>query len=240
MSTSNTKQLVYKIRIIDWDKYQAPWKEGRAREYFSIHTKLFLDPEFFKLTSLAQIMWIRLLSTAAMLGTSTFDADLRLLRCTPHATLMLLRCSIFALNDIGYLEILDTPINKRKENKTSGGDESVQIDQNNSIPKDSAQPPSKKGSNPHSADFDAAQEFEAIYKRYPRKLGKARGIKRCRSVIRSEKTLADLKKAVDNFATHHENAQTEERFIPHFSTWMNETWRDWVETKPIKKKWREI
>lgn len=77
--------------------------------------------------------------------------------------------------------------------------------------------------------------IEEIYKLYPRKEGKARGIKKLRTAIKSKETLDKFKRAVINYADYCAAKGTEEKFIKQFSTFCNEDWKDWIEPKSIQE-----
>lgn len=71
-------------------------------------------------------------------------------------------------------------------------------------------------------------DFERIYAKYPRKIGKQRGMKICKAQIKTPGELESLSLAVDRYVRHLTLTGTESRFIKHFSTFMNE-WRDWLD-----------
>jgi hypothetical protein len=82
--------------------------------------------------------------------------------------------------------------------------------------------------------------IEKAYKTYyPRKVAKTRGIKILMTLINSEKELEEFELAIKKFSEYHRRRQTEERFIPHFSTFAP-TWRDcldpeWGDSGPAKR-----
>lgn len=106
--------------------------------------------------------------------------------------------------------------------------------------------PTESGSNPHysllithnsllnNKNNNIAQnefarfDFDAIYKKYPRKLGKSEGLRKCKVQIKSQKDYENLKKAVDNYARYCIEKIENEKFIKHFSSFMS-VWRDWIE-----------
>ena len=70
--------------------------------------------------------------------------------------------------------------------------------------------------------------FESIYRLYPKKMGKSKGLQKYKKQVKTEKDQNDLKRAIHSFIKYHENRGTEEQFIPYFSTFMT-SWRDWLE-----------
>jgi len=71
-------------------------------------------------------------------------------------------------------------------------------------------------------------DFEEVYKSFPRKVGKSKGLEICRKKIGTESDFLDLKKAVDNYAKQCKTMGTEQQYIKHFSTFMN-CWSDYIE-----------
>jgi hypothetical protein len=70
--------------------------------------------------------------------------------------------------------------------------------------------------------------FEPLYKKYPRKMGKTQGMKKAKATVKTEADYIALSKAIDRFNQYHQKKGTEADFIPHFSTFMT-SWRDWLE-----------
>lgn len=70
-------------------------------------------------------------------------------------------------------------------------------------------------------------DFETIYELYPRKIGKKLGIKRLLINIKTPEKFQLLKEAVQTYAAFCLEHNTEEKFIKHFSTWVN-AWEDWI------------
>lgn len=72
------------------------------------------------------------------------------------------------------------------------------------------------------------EELEKLYKLYPKKLGKSPGMRTARRLIKTDKDLKDLEKAILNYRTHLEKNRTEPKYILYFSTFMNQ-WTDWLD-----------
>jgi len=70
--------------------------------------------------------------------------------------------------------------------------------------------------------------FEALYNKYPRKLGKKKGLEICRKKIKSKEQYENLSKAIDNYSKI--NYAQNEKYIKHFSTFMN-SWEDYITTE---------
>ncbi len=72
----------------------------------------------------------------------------------------------------------------------------------------------------------SASDFEILYQRYPRKMGKQEGIKKAVRDVKTQEEFEKLSMAIDRFKSFHSNKGTEERFIPYFSSFMS-SWREW-------------
>jgi hypothetical protein len=70
--------------------------------------------------------------------------------------------------------------------------------------------------------------FEIIWEKYPRKLGKDEAARHFKSQVKTFHDWADIQCALDRFKTKLQKDATEEKFIPHGSTWFNKRWRDWI------------
>jgi oligoendopeptidase F len=70
-------------------------------------------------------------------------------------------------------------------------------------------------------------DFEAIYDKYPRKIGKKAGIEKLRKSVKTQEKYNLLVGAVSYYADYCLKQNTEEKFIKHFSSWVS-TWEDWI------------
>jgi hypothetical protein len=76
-------------------------------------------------------------------------------------------------------------------------------------------------------------DLEALYKMYPRKEGKTRGLAKLHAQIKTQEDYDQLKQAIHNYTSGL--ISTEKEFIKHFSTFAN-CWRDYLEAEPTKPK----
>ena len=93
-------------------------------------------------------------------------------------------------------------------------------------------------------ELSAALDFEALYKKYPRKEGKPQGLIQCMKQIKTQEQYDQLSRAIDRYASHC--AKTEQ-IVKHFSSFLGSPktghpWREWLEAetgmmaKPEKEK----
>lgn len=76
-------------------------------------------------------------------------------------------------------------------------------------------------------DLVSIQKFdlETVYRKYPRKQGKTKGIIRLRKEIRTEDDYRDLIKAVEHYRS---SGDVQRGFVKLFSSFASE-WRDWID-----------
>jgi len=68
-------------------------------------------------------------------------------------------------------------------------------------------------------------DIEDIYNNYPKKTGKASGIKKLQSIIKTQAMYDNILQGAKRYSI--ETSDTEKRFIKNFSTWVNqECWQD--------------
>lgn len=71
-------------------------------------------------------------------------------------------------------------------------------------------------------------DFDALYKKYPRKEGKSRGMAACKTQIKTQSDFDLLSKAIDRYSEFVKTKLSDAKYIKHFSTFMT-TWRDWLD-----------
>lgn len=70
-------------------------------------------------------------------------------------------------------------------------------------------------------------DFETPYQKYPRKLGKKKGIEKIKREIKTEQRYNLFCQAVNNYALYVEHEAVESKYIKHFSTFVG-CWEDWI------------
>lgn len=76
-------------------------------------------------------------------------------------------------------------------------------------------------------------DFETVYKNYPRKIGKTKGINQLKRQVRRQEEFDHFSKAVCKYRELCETQKTEKQFIMHFSTFVGTPqaprWRDYLD-----------
>jgi hypothetical protein len=70
-------------------------------------------------------------------------------------------------------------------------------------------------------------DLEKIYNAYPKKVGKAVGIKKLTEQVKTEDDFLKALSGAENYAEYHKRSETDPQYIKLFSTWCNqECWED--------------
>lgn len=76
-------------------------------------------------------------------------------------------------------------------------------------------------------------DFDLIYSKYPKKVGKQKGLKTFKVQIKTQSEYDSLSLATDNYIAHIKNSITDPKYIKQFDTFMN-CWRDWADSETGK------
>lgn len=81
-----------------------------------------------------------------------------------------------------------------------------------------------------------AFDFEAVYRSYPRKDGKAKGLAAIKKQVTTQADFQAFEKAVASYAKYCLDEKKESKFIQFFSTFVGaadvQPWRDWIDYVP--------
>lgn len=72
------------------------------------------------------------------------------------------------------------------------------------------------------------EKVEKLYLKYPKKMGKTRGINSALAQCKTDKDLELLEKAIDNYKEYIMREAKEPQYILYFSTFMNQ-WKEWLD-----------
>lgn len=75
-------------------------------------------------------------------------------------------------------------------------------------------------------------DIDALYRAYPRKQGKAKGIERLKSIVTSDADYQAHAAAIGHLVAHVKRDLPLD-FVPHFSTWANGKWEDYRDGIPV-------
>lgn len=80
--------------------------------------------------------------------------------------------------------------------------------------------------------------FDELYAKYPRKIGKTEAYKRLEIIVDSEEVFNEVSRAIDNYSKYCIRSNTKPEYIKHFPTFLS-SWSDWLDlsqTTTIVKK----
>jgi len=203
------------LKINNWNKFN-PRADRSNYTWFRFENKFFLNT--FSWGPNKQRMFIYICCYASQENKESIDLNVDL-----AASLLVLKkseileCINFLLNE-GVISDLDnsrhyaviTPSNGTATNERNERNERTNDIAGTEVPD------------------RVSWDLESLYRKYPRKEGKAKGMKICQTQIKTAKDFHDLASAIEKYCGHVALSATESRFIKHFSTFMA-SWRDWLD-----------
>ena len=72
-------------------------------------------------------------------------------------------------------------------------------------------------------------DFESLYQKYPRKVGKKAGMQKLKKIIKTRDDALRFEKALENFVKVMQLERRAVDKIPYFSTFVNSQWEDFAE-----------
>jgi hypothetical protein len=201
-----------RLTVLNWERFNAR-SDVKSPSWFRLSHNIFEDHEFYDFTHVELVSWIYILCLASKTSSGNVLVNLQ------H------------LDRVGRIKEKDfrSAIEKLERNQCILVDGTRPVrarDASDTITASTLHNKTRQDitNTPPPAVFD----FEAVYKKYPRKEGKAQGMKVCKAQIRSQDDYNLLSRAVERYAEHVSKNGTEAKFIKHFSTFMN-SWRDWLD-----------
>lgn len=206
------------IRIINWEKYN-PRKDVLNSTWFRLNHDLFDRSDVVDFGHQDFLLWIYLLCEASKASKPTMHINYLHIRKTLSITQKKAEMTLKKLhrNQMIAMDITDT-LRARDGNVTDAGLRTYERDVRD------------ERTNAHFSNARHNFDFEKIYEKYPRKIGKSPGMKKAKKEVFTQEGYDELLSAVEKFAAHHQEQKTEAEFIPYFSTFMNQ-WRDWLDSK---------
>lgn len=118
-------------------------------------------------------------------------------------------------------EKIKQPIDEKiKENNTSINDTSM----------------NNKENKKRKSEEDLKQDFEELWKLYPRKRGKEPAFKHYKRALKEGSTNEEIRQGILNLIEDIRKNKTEERYIPYGSTFFNEkSWNDDMKTETVQQ-----
>ena len=208
------------IKFKNWEKYQTR-KDVKHTHWFKLENQLFSDPKMYALNPEEFQTFIYLLCEASK---SNKSGEFFLIRehYRIHNRLQD-RVLDRTLSKLQSLQIIEQPTLRGRYVRVD--DMCPRIEE-----KRIEERRGEENILPDSAKAEPRQvfDFDSLYKKYPRKEGKSRGMITCKSQIKTLEDFNLLSNAIDRYAEHCSKSGTEGKYIKHFSSFMS-SWRDWLD-----------
>lgn len=214
----------YKLKIHNWEKYN-PRVDRKQHSWFRVNNDIAESQDLWGLTFEEKWVWLCLLGFASKCGTGDLEFDAEWFAYRIRASEKAIR-SCFEKLEGKCIDILNAE--QTVTDATPAGNHSVTTATPSGSPtlrtlRTLRNKYMSTGKAP-VCEFD----FDALYKKYPRKEGKKTGLKTCRTRIRTKADYDRLSFAIDQYTKHLNRNGTEPRFIKLFSTFVN-CWEDWTD-----------
>lgn len=224
-----------RIQVTNWDKFN-PRTDVKHPSWFRVEHKLIDHPDLFDLT---HEEFKALFYMLAMCCRENSDC-VRLNYAHAASVAKLSRAgvdgAIEKLCDLEMLAVLETATLRARD--VGGTHTGACVTDTAATGRDSTLRDEtghdRTGHDTPPAVSAIAFDFEALYRRYPLKKGKGKGIRACERQITTPEEYAALSGAIDKYAADVVANRTEPGFIKHFSSFMGSEktghpWRDWLD-----------
>jgi hypothetical protein len=198
------------LKIVNFEKFN-PRKDRIRHHWFRIENSIFISDTLFELEPDQKWFWIFLLAYVSQKQTDGVDLNLNVFSHLSGISKKRVEQTLELFLEKGLVTIESKCGN---QSDTDRGLHNI-TEHNNTLHNITAEPPP-------SAELDLL----SLYEIYPRKEGKAAGLKKLKTIVKTPEVYERVKFALDRFVKHHQTAGTEAKFIPFFSTWVN-SWTDW-------------
>lgn len=208
------------IEILNWKEYNGR-HDVTNPSWFRLSNRLFYDPDWMDMCAEELIVWFYLLSHASFKSKkdmpAIFNIELRQLSVLSRVKPVFCESAIKKLQE---KHAITATLRGRYVDVTL-------MDEISTYPTDRQTDTTLQlQASPPAQIVTEKFDFEEVYKGYPLKKGKSKGMKLCMSQIKTLDDYQSLVTAVKNYAK--EVHGSENRYIKHFSTFMN-CWRDYLE-----------
>jgi hypothetical protein len=207
------------IEVLNWDRFN-PRTDSKKPSWFRLENSIATGSSFFGLDCEQKWLWIFILS----LTSQSNGEEIRW-----NAAYVQAHTGIKPSKQFETLEMFEKLDRLRVTRTELARDSHVELqvttEHSPATRRDETRRDELNLAHPRKRE---SLDFESIYRKYPRKLGKAEGIKKAQREVTTPEAFAQLSGAVDRFVADLRRRGTEEKFIPYFSTFMS-SWRDWLD-----------
>jgi len=200
------------IKIHNWDKYNVRTGGIKRPFWFSLSNTLVEDTDFYDFNPIEFKTWIYILSQASKKQSDEIEINLDHAKNVSRISHKEFNSTLAKLERLKCVTVRAPYATRTQAEPHITIQDNTEQDRTNNIAQSKLR----------------ESDFEAVYKLYPRKLGRAEGLRRIQATIKTKEELDQFETAVKRYAVHCKEKQTEEKFIKHFSSFVT-SWRDWLD-----------
>lgn len=200
------------IEICKWDEYQKEAKRYETAKWFALSNQIWLNPLWDELDGNEFKAYVFLLSQVSQRSHKNGGIE--------TSTKTLSRLS--GCSEKVFKGLIEKLCNHGVITVASRGHHSETHELHNTTEHNITEQDRKARSA--RTDFD----FESLYKAYPLKKGKTKGMVRVRAEVKTREDFDSLALAIQRYAETVSREKTEPKYMLHFSTFMGR-WRDFLE-----------
>ena len=204
-----------RITVKNWREYN-PRTDVKNPSWFRLSHGLFEDPDFYDFTHAELIAWLYILSAASRKNSDTFTVNFQHVERIGRLKEKEFRSAVKKLQSLQCILVDVTPPIREGHAADTATNATNETNEHNET----------------NERLTAPLDFEPLYRKYPRREGKSKGLATCRVQIKTPEEYAALSLAIDNYAAKVERQATEKKFIKQFSTFMH-CWRDYLEPEDV-------
>jgi hypothetical protein len=205
------------VTIKNWDTYN-PRNDVKNPSWFRMSNGFFEDPDFYDFTAIEIQTWIYIMSLASKKSSATITINFT------HAE---------RIGRIKRRELLEAAKKLQAIHVITVDVTDAERERNGDVTETHATLHNKTDITDitNTSTLTRASvlaSLDLLYRRYPKKRGKAAGIKRLAGMVKTQDDLDSVTRALDTYLRYLKREATEPRYILHFSSWVSE-WRDWLD-----------
>lgn len=204
---------ILKVSVNNWEKYN-PRTDRKNYSWFRFQNDFLTDPLIFNLSCNAKCLLIHIFCEASKKSEGRCDINLHMASSMLGITLDEASECMQVIVNSGLATIDNHPQPKDGNCQPKDGLRTNERTNETNVKRQAA-----------TSDFD----FDIIYDAYPRKEGKSAGLKKCKTIIKSQKKFDEVLKSVENYAASVKF--TEPKYIKHFSSFLS-NWIDYLDFVP--------
>lgn len=215
--------MIAKIKILNWEKHN-PKRDQKTYTWLRLQNGIANDKDLFGLSAEQKWAWVVLLCEASKKNCGELEFDIEWLVQSAGVKKVQIEAMLRLLEEKAIISKSLPPAAAQCSEPSTFTTPTYERTNVRTYERTHLIDPADAG--PECVILD----FEILYRKYPRKLGKQKGIATCKAQIRGPEEFQALSLAIDRYAEHCRKNATEPRYIKHFSTFMH-SWRDWLEAE---------